>query len=221
MSKQNILCLHGFLGSPQQFEFLKEEYNIFCPDLSAYVVLDFDNIKAKLIKDYPGIQRMNILGYSFGSRLGARLFLSLNSSGKFIGLTGHAGLNSDDERSERLLFEESMVAKLESLNKAQFLEEWNSYDIFKYDLALDIKSVNFKNSDLFFKNYGLSKQPNIYNELFNKRESVFYYYGVLDEKYKSYAHNELQGLNVEFLKNKGHRIIDSPEQVLKICRKHI
>jgi pimeloyl-ACP methyl ester carboxylesterase len=221
MPKKNILCLHGFLGSPQQFDFLKAEYNIFCPDLSTYVELEFDDLKAKLIKQYPGIGEMNILGYSFGSRLGARLFLSLNSSGKFIGLTGHAGLNTESERDERLLFEQSMMRKLEVMDKADFLEEWNSYGIFKYDRTLEIKSVNFKKSELYFRNYGLSKQPYIYQELLNKRNAVFYYYGELDEKYKTYAHNELKGLNVEFLKNKGHRLIDFPEKILEICRKHI
>jgi pimeloyl-ACP methyl ester carboxylesterase len=221
MANKKLLCLHGFLGCPKQFDFLRSEFDVHSPDLRDYVSLSYDEIVEKLYQEHPGFNKMNVLGYSFGSRLGARLFVTEKVEGKFIGLAGHAGMKTDEERARRLVFEESMVQKLNELSNSEFLLEWNSYDIFSHDEPLDINLVDFNNADLFFKNYGLSKQPYLYPELLKRKEAVFYYYGAKDDKYVNYATEELKKLNVIILNEKGHRLISSHSEILNICRTQI
>jgi len=213
-----ILCLHGFLGRPEDFDFLKNDYDIIAPDLSQYVHLSFEELlelfKAKYLFD-----SMNILGYSFGARLACRLFLNMDYRGKLICLGGHAGINLSSLREDRLQFENEMIADLEKLKPSQFLVQWNSYGIFKYDKP--INSGNFNNAQLFFKNYGLSKQPYLKDLLMDCKRKVFFYYGAKDEKYTDYANQNLLGLNVKIIPELGHRIIHHHNCIKQILREKL
>lgn len=208
--KIKLFCLHGFLGEPRQFDFLKEKYDIYAPNLSQYVHLSFDELYAKILDEYD-LKNCHILGYSFGARLGAALYHKLKSEKKLIMLAGHLGLN-DEERPERIKIEKNFIEQLEILSEAQFLEYWNNLDLFQYDEK--ITEYNFANAILYFKNYGLSKQKNYHTLLKEKQEDISIYYGERDQKYCDYAKNKLGDYQVRYLSGLGHRLLAYPKTIL-------
>lgn len=218
MKREKILCLHGFLGNPKQFDFLKEDFEVFPLKLDELVGLSFEDMNKKINEQYPELPEMSVLGYSFGSRLGARIFLENKMQGHYIGLTGHVGLDTQEERNDRKKFEDKIIGQLFKLKESEFLDFWNGYDIFKSDTPILLKDACFKNAQDYFLNYGLSMQPNLMKELRKKKERVHFFFGEKDKKYVSYANQKLGDMNVTIMKNKAHRLINSKTMVLEICR---
>ncbi len=215
MEKMKILCLHGFLGGPSDFDFLKDEYELITPDLNQYVHLDFKGLYSKIMKDFNLIPAQTvILGYSFGARLGLRFLYQCNDFNRIICLAGHMGLNDDNHKRERALFETSIIDKMKTVSEADFLREWNQYDIFKGDT---IDSVRYSSKSIYyFLNYGLSKQPFLKEELLPLRHKIQFYYGELDAKYCEYAKNNLNQYRFQLLPGIGHRIIHQHQLVKDI-----
>lgn len=204
----NLLCLHGFLGSPSDFEFLQERFQCYCPDLKQLVHLEYSSLKKKILLDIP-FEHFSIIGYSFGSRLGSRLFLDLPGAQNLYCLAGHLGLKDKEEIRRREQIEAQFLEKLTHLDEQQFLEYWNSLDLFKFDSPL--KEINTNCAKEFFINYGLSKQPFLQERLIPFRDKIQFYYGEKDEKYNSYAKKSLTDFKVQFVPNKGHRLIQDED----------
>ena len=217
--KCKILAFHGFLGSPQDFDFLKSDFEVYTPDLNEYVHLPFDGLKAKLEHHFP-IHECHLLGYSFGSRLALRLFDSFNiSSQKIFCLAGHMGLASKILVHKRVPFELKMIKLLQKNKPEEFLEYWNQLDLFKDDTPYSLeKEFNPLISSLYFENYSLSKQPYLKPKLIKRKESIKLIYGDLDIKYKTYALEELSDFELEFLKDKGHRLISHYADIVPLLK---
>lgn len=209
-----ILCLHGFLGSPKDFDFLKDEFDIIAPDLSAYVLLDYKELQAKLSK-LIHLEKCHFLGYSFGARLGARLFSDLKkkdidkNNNKLVCMAGHLGIKEDSEREDRLKIEKKFIEIINNSNEKTFLDYWNQLHLFKDDLPL--VSCNYINARSYFENYALSEQPFLTKILFKVKEQIYFFYGENDQKYTSYAKSELTDFKVEYIEKAGHRLIKQHE----------
>ena len=210
-----ILCLHGFMGSERDFDFLNEKFDVIAPSLNHLVCLSFEDLAVyidNLVKDYDEVM---ILGYSFGARLGLRLFKHNPSKyKKVICLGGHLGLESQAEREERRRIEEDFKFQLKYFSKDEFIKFWNELELFQYDKNLE---VNYGPKLIYyFENYGLMNQPYLKNEIINYRDKIHFYYGELDTKYCEYAKNNLEGFNVQFIPNRGHRLIHDHQLVASL-----
>lgn len=214
----NLLCLHGFLGSSTDFDYLKADYHVFAPQLDQLVSLDYESLKEEILKSLPFYQ-YHILGYSFGARLAVRLFLDLKPQGKLICLGGHLGLKDISLREERKNIEQNFLKKLNQLTQKEFLDYWNSLPLFNRDQ--DLETANFSNASDFFVNYGLSKQPYLKSQLMDYKERVSIHYGEDDEKYKNYALAEISEFELQFWPKSSHRLIKNEELVKKILKDHI
>ncbi len=210
---KTILCLHGFLGQPADFDFLKAKYKVVAPNLNDYVELDFEQLSLKFEELYLTIKPSLILGYSFGARLALRLMSQLNLSCELICLAGHMGL-TPHEISDRIQIEEQMVKKLTSYTEADFLNYWNGLELFKHDGPL--VNPNMDKAVCYLKNYCLSKQPHLKNNLLTKSKQIRIYYGELDTKYTDYATSELKDFNFHILPGLGHRLLHHPEEIIAI-----
>ena len=215
----SILCLHGFLGSPKDFSFLQDDYDCFIPDLNNYVSLDIHEIYSMLFKEYNLENNTILLGYSFGSRLGAQLFsLYPEKFSRIILLAGHLGLE-DKLKDKRYKIELDFLDKIASLKATEFSRYWNGLKLFENDK--DQKLHITDRAPDFFRNYGLSKQPSLAPLLLPHKERVSINYGELDFKYSQYAKEKLGEFSVNFIEGVGHRILQHPNIVRKIVRDFI
>ena len=188
----------------RDFDYLKDDYEVYGPDLSSYVTDHFDILVDKFMSEGYLAPDINILGYSFGARLGARLFHEFPLK-KLISLAGHLGISHREERSQRLILENKFQSKILASTEEEFLEYWNKLTLFQNDKQL--KEINYSNAVYYFQNYGLSMQPYLAEKLLTKRDRIFFAYGEKDHKYCLYAENNLEKYNVRYLSGCGHRII--------------
>lgn len=212
-----ILCLHGFLGNPCDFDFLKNDFDIITPNLSKYVHLSFDELCDKM-RTLFNPNRDIILGYSFGARLGARLFHELNMNTQLISFAGHLGLQKKD-LNERVKIEEKFKSQLRDLSQQDFLQYWNNLNLFKYDQKLE--HANFEQAILYFENYALSMQPRLTEKLLPKKDHISFFFGERDEKYCDYAKDDLNKYQVHFIENCGHRLLQSKDKINQLLKEVI
>ena len=205
---KKVVCLHGFLGSEEDFKFLAGEFELFCPNLDPYI-LEKD-IK-KLIYDIETFKQndpLYLVGYSFGSRLSTEVIkLSPDLFEKIFLIAGHAGLKSVKEREERIEVEKEFLRAIESKKFEDFCHYWNQLDLFKFDD--DIKPVEKTISTMksYFFNFGLSKQNYNLECLKRVKDKIRWVFGSKDKKYSDYAKIELYDFNISFLEGVGHRVL--------------
>ncbi|MES2768085.1 MAG: alpha/beta fold hydrolase [Bdellovibrionota bacterium] len=130
-----LVFLHGFLGHPQEFEFLKSlEKNFDCVSLDLNQGSSFSlKAQAEYVKnklDQLGIHKAHFWGYSMGGRVCLELYkkfpeicLSLTLESVSLGLV------DKNERNERVK-KDSEWAELTTKNPKLFLEKWYDQDIF-------------------------------------------------------------------------------------------
>lgn len=208
---KKILCFHGFLGFPSDFDFLKDHYDIHAPDLSDYVQLSYPQLLKKMNHEF-NLNHCHLLGYSFGARLAARIFSDINSQCKLFMLAGHLGLESTKEIKERESVESDFIQKVQTYSDEEFLKYWNSLELFKWDDP--IKVANLHNKDKYFLNYGLSKQPPLKEKLIKKKKNIKINYGELDQKYVTYATQKLPMFELRFWAETGHRLLQNKQKIL-------
>lgn len=214
--KPRLLCLHGFAGTAQDYSFLSSEFDIIAPNLDDYVGLEFSELKEKFLKNLCENQEVAVLGYSFGGRLAARLKISAPEQvKKTIICSAHMGHQTVPQA--RIDLEESIVSKLESMDKAEFFNFWNSLDLFKHDLTSKLPEADLETLKLYFTNYGQSKQPYLIDELQKYKHDITFVYGLKDEKYCEYANKYLSSFALEFI-DAGHRVLQNEAAIQAILK---
>ena len=136
-----------------------------------------------------------LIGYSMGARLA--LGTALLANNKSIGLvliSGNPGLESDSQRKERGQADEQWAQRLESENKAAFLQDWYEQAVFaQTPAAIRSDEVSRKltyDADTWGKIMrvnSIAKQPNYWPALENLNTPVLAIAGEADEKYAQIA----------------------------------
>ena len=217
--KTKLLCLHGFLGAPSDFDFLSDHFQICAPDLNDYVDLGINEICENLEAVFD-FSYGHLLGYSFGSRLGLQIFNQIKSKYKglkILCLAGHMGLEEKD-RGERLKFEQKMITFINSLPSKDFIQFWNSLELFQNDQSIFPRPYDKEVLIKYFDNFGLSKQPMLKAELLQFKEDIMILYGELDKKYLNYAQFNLSEFSFKKIDNLGHRLLQGEEQIILECK---
>ncbi len=129
-----------------------------------------------------------LVGYS----LGGRIALKIASNNKFnlkklILLSSHPGLD-ESELSDRRIWEEEVLLRLNSNSLTDFFNFWNSLPLFSetFDYRPLDKTL-FKKSIQLFENNRLSNQPNFTDEMKRFRDKILYVFGYKDKKYTEIA----------------------------------
>ena len=202
-----IHVFHGFLGSPDDFSFLK----------SADVVLH----DLYEMQTFPAVAEHDILiGYSMGGRMALELAYNCNFRiKKLILVSAHPGLSNEEERKNRVTFEADILFKLKELSRDQFLSWWNKLPIFSADLPIESSPERFLQSAELFEKYRLSKQKDFLPLLIEHKNKILYITGTQDKKYMEFAENRIlpEGLKVKTI-NGGHRLFQKNAELIKILQ---
>ncbi len=201
-----IHVFHGFLGSPQDFSFLGPSVKLH--DLYAG-------------SEISGIGPQDtLIGYSMGGRIALELAHAVNFKLKRLVLVNaHPGLSTDEERLQRQGFEESVLQKLEGLDRKEFLLWWNALPVFEHDAPITPDEEIFRRSPELFRRHRLSEQKNYLDDLELHRERVLYIVGHQDEKYMDLVSDVLlpREVTVKGIPG-GHRLFQHPDALQEVLR---
>lgn len=203
-----IHVLHGFLGSPADFAFLQGE------GVKIYDLLD-PNLKIEIAPTD------TIIGYSMGGRIALELATKINFNLKrVILINANPGLESEEEKKQRIAWEDQVLEKMETLNVQDFFTYWNALPIFSHDQKLAPVDQNryegFKN---IFDKFRLSNQPNYLPQVIKHLEKVLWVIGLQDEKYTLIAEERLlpHDIAIKGIEG-GHRLFQNPEALISLLR---
>lgn len=162
--KPLLSFLHGFLGSPQDWEGVIEhlpEYS--CEALSYPFQIPSDSI---------------LIGYSMGGRI------ALRSSQPKILISTHPGLKTPEEKAERLLQDQRWIQKLRQKPLKSFLKDWYAQPLFEslrnHPDFPKILSRRLQQDPFVLAQ--MLAQESLANQEFTLDGSIFLH-GALDQKY--------------------------------------
>lgn len=108
-----ITCLHGFLGSPRDWDFLRQAgFAIETPPLDA-------------IPSHGDV----LLGYSLGGRLGLHALLAGARYSRAIFVSTGLGIEGDSARADRRASDEAWARRFESEEFATVIADWNAQPV--------------------------------------------------------------------------------------------
>lgn len=171
-----IHLFHGFLGSPEDFSFLKRE-DVVIHDLYE-------------MNDLPIVSQEDVLiGYSMGARVAMEIaHKNQFKIKKLVIINSHPGLATQEEKVSRRNFELTVLEKLKTMSKDEFLSYWNALPLFAHDAPLEnLTEERFSKSAELFDQFALSKQDHFLPEIAQHKEKVLWIVGLQDEKYLEIA----------------------------------
>ncbi len=168
---------------------------------------------------------VNLVGYSFGGRVLAHVFLARpDRFQKLFLISSHLGLESSEDKKIRKASDQIWANKFQSLNWSELMHEWNEQGVFaggQIPVREEEKYLR-KSLQIALEKLGLGDQQNLEQVLLQKRNRVIYICGEHDKKFVhlSQRYKEL-GFTTHMISDSGHRVlVDQPEEVLKALRQN-
>jgi esterase/lipase len=200
-----IHVLHGFLGSPADFNFLARY-----PGIKFYDLLNLPRIQAA--------PDDVLIGYSMGGRVVLEIASQNNFNfKKIILINAHPGLGKEEEKIIRKDWEDKVLTKMDQEN---FLSLWNALPLFKHDNDLDpVPKDRLQDFKKCFNRMRLSNQKNYLPEIISNKSKVSFIIGKLDDKYFEMAQERIVANNItcHFVSG-GHRLFQHPDELIKIFK---
>lgn len=240
--KPIILWLHGFMGNCHEFLAVINRLSEFCclvVDLPGHgqtkVGQDADyqmpNTALGLIGllETLAIEQCWLVGYSLGGRIA--LYLTVFFSQYFQGVileSASPGLDTQSERDRRIERDLKLAKQLESMDLAQFLQQWYANPLFRslvqhpcYHQAIVIR---LKNDPLklakSLRLIGLGMQPSLWSYLSEVQIPVLLIVGALDAKFRE-INQQMASLcpqaSLNVVENSGHNVhFEQPAQFVNL-----
>ncbi len=242
--KPLILWLHGFMGNCHEFLDVIECLSEFCclvVDLPGHgqtkVGQDADyqmpNTAWGLIRllEALAIKQCWLVGYSMGGRIA--LYLSIFFPQYFQGVileSASPGLDTQPERDRRIEQDFKLAKQLESMDLAQFLQQWYANPLFAslvqhphYQQAIAIR-LNNDSSKLAksLRLIGLGMQPSLWSYLSEIPLPLLLIVGALDAKFIA-INQKIASLcpqaSLSVVQNSGHNVhFEQPAQFVNLIK---
>ncbi len=235
-NKENLILLHGFLGSGHVFdkmiERLRESCNPVTIDLLGHGKTDAASSPKRLetqkqIEDLALIiqkvsnESVYLYGYSMGGRLALQLAQSKSKLLKGLILEStNPGLKDKQERDERKQLDEQRANKIEK-NFDTFLDEWKNLPLFKSDICsveglkqyYEIQQKQKPQQMAYsLQGFGTGQMPAVALDAI--KMSVLLLAGEKDEKYvkiMKHMNQQLSKSKLEIIQGANHRVhFDKP-----------
>lgn len=236
--KPIILWLHGFMGNCDEFLAVIDRLSEFCclvVDLPGHgqtkVGQDGDyqmsNTALGLIGllEALAIEQCWLVGYSLGGRIA--LYLTVFFPQYFQGVileSASPGLKAQSERDRRIKRALKLAKQLESMDLAQFLQQWYANPLFSslvrhphYHQAIVIR---LKNAPLklakSLRLIGLGMQPSLWSYLSEVQIPILLIVGALDAKFRA-INQQMASIcpqaSLNVVENSGHNVhFEQPAQ---------
>lgn len=230
-----IIALHGFLGMPQDFSLLEEQFD---EDKYLWRSLDYtkiDNIGPRIeiqnwasaflkwqsehLKTKAEIKYRFILGYSQGGRLALQLLKTdcANIDGVIL-LSANPGIDQH-LRPSRQAHDKAWGKRFVSEDFERAVLDWNQQSVFwgsKIEPRRKKEDFDVQMLALCLQNWGTGMQEDLFLELQNPKIPTLYLVGENDTKYKEIATklsvHQAGLLKVAEILNAGHRVhLDQPQ----------
>ena len=187
----NLHCLHGFLGSGEDFNFLKKGISLFGkkPEIDWNCSLqDFGQRYNNYVR-HISTKNNILIGYSLGGRLALHSLIHDESLYKgAVIISSHIGLSCPLEKQKRLHDDQVRSEKLKVCFKT-FVKEWDELTIFKgspemqrNEDQLDIEALCHS-----LRVWSLGKQRCLLNAVENISIPLLFVAGEYDQTYKAIA----------------------------------
>jgi 2-succinyl-6-hydroxy-2,4-cyclohexadiene-1-carboxylate synthase len=219
MKKKIVFCLHGFLGLPEDWDFLKD------PSFET-VAVDFMNVRGLtpdsslerwgenfnlwVDKKYPHCEK-HLIGYSMGGRLAMHALLSNFknwSSAAFV--SSHYGLTDEHEKQSRWQQDQRWSQKFLTYDFNTVIREWNAQPVFENSTNEPKREEKNYDVELLAKcltNWSVSKQKYLLPELEKTKVPQLWMAGEYDKKYSALVSNLANHLIVP---QSAHRLLGTP-----------
>ncbi|MBD3860139.1 2-succinyl-6-hydroxy-2,4-cyclohexadiene-1-carboxylate synthase [Bacillus sp. 28A-2] len=244
------LCLHGFTGSADSWEFLNEymentrliQVSLLghgrtdSPESVRRYAMSQQLADLAEILNQLKLHKVNILGYSMGGRI-ALSFASRYPErvNKLILESTSPGLSSFKERMARLKHDQQLAQKIRQEGLTQFVDFWESIPLFASQKSLpadrlaQLRKGRLKANPLglarSLEGIGTGSQPSMWQALKHIKLPVLFVCGTLDEKFCNIAkrmQRELEGSQLILVEHAGHTVhVEQPHFFGKIVSEFI
>lgn len=233
--KNLIVSLHGFLGEPTDWAFLRDlgsQNEYLTPNLWTEPELGPEHNFSTWAKNFQNYLEKNeiekydkkiLCGYSMGGRLAAHHLVSFPDtwSCAFL-ISTNPGLISTEEKSSRVQNDKIWSQRFLQWDWEQVLKEWNSQSVFKDGVKEPARRESkFSREKLAgaLTEWSLGRQQNLREPIANLGEKVLCMTGEKDTKFTSLTEEwTMQETKLDHLisSRSGHRIIfDDPEFIFR------
>jgi 2-succinyl-6-hydroxy-2,4-cyclohexadiene-1-carboxylate synthase len=202
-----IHVFHGFLGSPDDFNFIKAD---------EVMIHDLYSLEASPIIHEDDV----LIGYSMGGRIALELASNINYNlKKIILINAHPGLSTSEDKLARIEFETKILRELQTRKKEDFLEWWNNLPLFTHDQPIVTSDERYQKSSELFQRYRLSDQADHLPHMVKNKDKILFIVGVFDEKYMELVTEFLipNDIPVKGLPG-GHRLFQNEKELLGILK---
>lgn len=235
------LCLHGFTGSPQSWEFLARASTeaLLAPALIGHAganvserVQRFEDEVDRLAGFASG-EPVHLIGYSLGARLALGIALRHPARVSRLSLfSGHPGLGSEPERAQRRASDAAWCELLQTEGVAAFVDAWQAQPLWASQARLPAATRERKRNERLshdalglcrsLRVTGLAEMPNFLPLLAQIRVPTDVIAGELDPKFCELARilaGELEHGRLVIVPDTGHDLLlEQPELVTELIR---
>ena len=185
-----ITCLHGFLGNPRDWDFLRDAgFEIETPPLDA-------------IPDGGDI----LLGYSLGGRLALQALLAGANYKRAILISTGLGIEDENARAARRASDETWAQRFESEDFGTVIADWNAQPIL---VGPSLARTRDDFDPRALREWSSGALPPVASRLHELTISTLWIAGARDSKYVAEAHRAASlasNARVVIVENAGHRV---------------
>jgi len=190
----NLVALHGFLGKPDDWNFLHPSFNVHALDLSdpqfeSKGLVESATIINAFAKKIPSPRIL--LGYSLGGRLALHALISdPHLWEEAIIISSHPGLETEKEKQERLQNDEQWAERFLKDSWNNLMADWNKQSVFNNQPAKSQRKesdYSRKNLAEMLRNWSLGRQKNLKKEIEELTIPLLWIAGEKDTKFSTLA----------------------------------
>lgn len=198
----NLYALHGFLGTPRDWEALREDFSIPLHSVSlSHVAPPAAGLNAwarafnRQVSQIQTTQNV-LLGYSLGGRLALHALIAQPTlwSGAII-VSANTGIVDLEERHKRMLEDRIWAQRFMDEPWDALMSAWNKQDVFKGRGMLERKESDFSRRNLagMLEGWSLGCQEDLRPFLLQQKIPILWVVGQDDHSYVSIANAMARG----------------------------
>lgn len=203
-------CNSDSLSQQLEFKHSFFKQNLLDKSNFKHSVLSFANYRTQALEADLKVY----VGYSLGGRLLSNYFLankvSLAQNEILILVSSGCGIDKEEEKKSRALWENKTLEKIKNSSVPEFFEEWANYGIFSDSLKRQtIPDWSKRDLLAYFDFFRLSNQKYLKTEI-QENQNVFLVLGEKDLKYQAIY----EGSDYDIIAGAGHRVVlDKPNEL--------